>query len=180
MKSMVTFIIASMVMVLSGSVSAQSMWPTSLNWVGYTLSNSNAIQDPQDVPNNQIEFDLVYDAYAPYSVMVAASLSHVYFRLQVRNITTWTVGTYILFIADNNGTILGKTYLTLTGNAGSIHVENAAKTIDQTTGSGSHASNIGGMARFYSIGGSSTHEYVEFQVPRSTFESVLGITNGQI
>ncbi len=180
MNRMVTFFIACLVTVFAGTASAQMMWPSSLNWVGYTYSNSEAVQDPQDIPNNQIAFDLVYDANAPYSVMVAATITHVYFRLQVRDITDWTVGTYVLYIADATGTILGKTYLTLTGNAGSIHVVNAAGSVDQTTGSGSHASNIGGWARITAVGGSSTHDYVDFQVPRGIFESVLGIANGQI
>ncbi|MBR9974197.1 MAG: T9SS type A sorting domain-containing protein [Bacteroidetes bacterium] len=163
-----------------GLASAQSAWPSDNSYVGYTLANASPIQDPNDVPNNQIEFDLIYGSgfVAPYTVQIATTTSSVFFRLQVRDITQWTVGTYLLFISDGNGTILGKTYLTLTGNAGSIHVVNAAGTVDQTTGSGSHATDIDGWARFVSITGS-THEYVDFQLPRSTFESVLGIS-GQI
>ena len=163
-----------------GLASAQSSWPSDNSYVGYTFSNSSPIQDPNDVPNNKIEFDLVYGTsfVAPYTVQIATTSSTVFFRLQVRDITQWTVGTYLLFVSNSSGTILGKTYLTLTGNAGNIHVVNAAGTVDSTTGSGSHASNIGGWARFSSIP-NSTHEYVDFQVPRGTFESVLGIT-GQI
>ncbi|MFZ1731822.1 MAG: hypothetical protein WBQ23_02565 [Bacteroidota bacterium] len=177
MTRFTTLLFAAMILVLVNNASAQSAWPTEAQWVGYTFANSSAIQDPQDIPNNQIEFDLVYETtpyVAPYTVQVAATTTAVFFRLQVRNITSWTVGTYLLFVADGSGTVLGKTYLTLSGNAGQIHVVNAARTFDETTGSGSHTSNIGGWARFSSVT-NSTHEYVDFQVPRSAFETVLGI-----
>ncbi len=174
------FLLALMTLVQVNILSAQTAWPSEYEWIGYTFSNSEAIQDPQDIPNNQIEFDLVYESspyVAPYTVQIAANTTSVFFRLQVRNLTTWTVGTYILFIADENGTILGMTYLTLSGVAGQIHVVDATGSTDIMTGNGSHTSNIGGWARFSSIT-NSTHEYVDFQIPRSTFESVLGI-NGQ-
>jgi hypothetical protein len=118
----------------------------------------------------------VYDTTfnAPYSVQLAATSTAVYFRLQVRSITDWTVGTYLLFIADQSGTLLGKTYLTLSGNAGSIHVVDVADALGQETGSGSHSSDIGGWARIVPIS-NSTHKYVDFQVSRSIFESVLQI-----
>ncbi|MBE0643259.1 MAG: T9SS type A sorting domain-containing protein [Bacteroidetes bacterium] len=179
MKLSATLLIATLAFLLSGTVSAQPSWPTSITWVGYTFSNNTAVQDPQDVKTNKSEFDLVFETAAPYTVQVAASSTHVFFRLQVREMTTWTVGTYLLFISDNSGAVLGKVYLTLSGNAGEIHVVNASGSVDQMTGSGSHTSNIGGWARFSSVGGSSTHEYVDFQLPRTVFESVLGVT-GQI
>lgn len=167
---------ALLLMILAIGASAQPTWPQNLNWLGYTYTNATAIQDPQDVNNNQSAFDLVYDAAynAPYTVQLAATSTAVYFRLQVRSITDWTVGTYILFIADQNGTVLGKTYLTLTGNAGSIHVVDVANALAQQTASGSHNSNIGGWARIVPIS-NSTHSYVDFQVPRGVFESVLQI-----
>ena len=175
MKRIVT-LSALLLMVLALGASAQPTWPQNLTWVGYTYTNATAIQDPQDVNNNQSAFDLVYDATfnAPYTVQLAATSSVVYFRLQVRSIDDWTVGTYLLFVADQNGTLLGKTYLTLTGNAGSIHVVDVANAMAQQTGSGSHNSDIGGWARIEPIG-NSTHSYVDFQVPRGIFESVLQI-----
>lgn len=175
MKRIVT-LSALLLMVLALGATAQPTWPTNLNWVGYTYTNATAIQDPQDVNNNQSAFDLVYDATfnAPYTVQLAATSSAVYFRLQVRSINDWTVGTYLLFVADQNGTLLGKTYLTLTGNAGSIHVVDVANALAQQTGSGSHNSDIGGWARIEPIA-NSTHSYVDFQVPRGIFESVLQI-----
>ena len=156
---------------------AQSSWPADNMFVGYTYATSLAVQDPNDIPNNQIEFDLIYDVnVSPYTVQIAVANSTVYFRLQVRNITSWTVGTYLIFIADQSGNVLGKTYLTLTGNSGSIHLLNATGTVDLTTGSGSHNTNIGGWARFTSISGT-TYEYVDFQLPQTTFESTLGINS---
>lgn len=161
-----------MTLMLTGA-SAQD-WTTAVNWVGYTYASGAAIQDPQDQSNNKSAFDLSFDPdLAPFSVQLAATAAHVYFRLQVSNIDDWAPGTYIVFVSDATGALLGKTYMTLTGNAGEIHVVNAANTIDQMTGSGSHASNIGGWARVASIAGT-THDYVDFQVPRDIFENTLG------
>ena len=166
--------ILSLVFAFQVSSATAQDWTTSVNWVGYTYASGAAIQDPQDQSNNKSAFDLAFDPdLAPFSVQLAATPAHVYFRLQVSNIDSWAPGTYIIFISDATGSLLGKTYMTLTGNAGEIHVVNAANTIDQTTGSGSHASNIGGWARVETIAGT-THDYVDFQVPRDIFENTLG------
>ena len=94
---------------------AQSAWPSDFSYVGYTLSNQSAIQDPSDVNVNHPEFDMVFETgVAPYSVLIASTTSTVFFRLQVLDITQWRVGTYLLFISNSNGVTLGKTYLTLT------------------------------------------------------------------
>lgn len=148
-------------------------WPLT-TWVGYTYTSTAPIQDPTDIPDNQIEFDLIYDATnSPYTIQFAASTNMAFFRLQVRDITKWTVGTYLIFIANSSGTIIGKVYLTLTGNAGSINVANGTTTIE--TGQGSHNSNMNGWARFGGVP-NSTYEYVDFQIPLSTIYTTLGIT----
>ncbi len=150
-------------------------WPLT-TWVGYTFTSTAPIQDPNDIPNNQIEFDLIYDATnSPYTIQFAASTNMAFFRLQVRNITQWTVGTYLIFIANANGSIIGKVYLTLTGNAGSINVDNGTTVVE--TGSGGHNTNMGGWARFGAVPNSPNgYEYVDFQIPLSTIYNSLGIT----
>lgn len=170
------------------SLTAQSTpeaWPGSganaaVIWVGYTYSQPTIqpIQDPDDVPTNQIEFNFFYDVnYAPYSVQFAASPTMAFFRMQILSISTWKVGTYLIYIADANGNILGRVYLTLSGNSGQIFVANSSTSVQ--TGTGSHASNIGGWGRISAIA-STTHKYVDFQVPLATLYSTLGINANTI